>query len=113
METPVMPCHIGCYAFATGQDVAHDPRYGWIVRDGDMGAEVPDFPDDRWLSECLVGVTERHGWEVKTRYQKGFVVILRANLGMGEAVGQGDGPDLPSALCAAIAKAREVGNGNL
>src|SRR3990167_3679915 len=66
------PCHVGCYAFATGREVnaglstrqfllglvREQVATTWWIEDN---IPVPDLYDPRWLAETLVGVTERHG----------------------------------------------------
>ncbi len=132
------PCHVSDYAFATGRKVKfcdsighteadHEGkpcsgirgmyrRYAGTRRSGTSDGVgtwyvVPALSDPRWLSNVEIGLAQRHDIQLKIRFHKGWYVALVANSGMGRLISLDEDPnDLPSALCAAIAKAREAGN---
>ncbi len=117
------PCHVACYAFATGREVHHVDfgwRPGWHYWVEEVRYRISDLSDPRWLADVLTGLTgltdkKRHFTRISIELVDGLdpehdgeilahLIGRRFNL-------RGYGPDLPSALCAAIAKAREAGNG--
>ena len=117
------PCHVGCYAFATGRKVVShmentvgpgDPRrrclcdWGVLNEYGLPYGPVPALSDPRWLADVVTGLADRttrgNNWSITfSRFGKGYHALIH---GASPAPVRGFGPDIPSALCAAIKAAR-------
>ena len=108
------PCHVADYAFSTGRDVAwrdvepvgwaYETGNGWTARTHD----VPDLSDPRWRADVQDGLVAQ-GFNFTLGVWMGDpMAVLTKRLTEPVVQYRSLGPDLPSALCAAIAKAREA-----
>lgn len=118
MTTTPMPDFVQAYSIATGREVSLDPKYGWIIRDGDIGPEVPDPDSAQYRADIEDGLLAK-GWVVTFHPHKDLVngklevtgaVVELWRTGLGAAI-FGTAPTLAAALIAACLQAKEAVDG--
>ena len=92
--------------------MAHNPVIkGWV--------RVPDLSDPRWLSDVLEGLMVKKTFCIVIQPRQDGADVMLVEFPRDKATGAwlpirgagnySSGPDIPSALCAAVTKARQAG----
>ncbi len=116
------PCHVACYSFATGKECYQKMKTSRWHYTRPVPQYVPDLSDPRWLADVVTGLVAQGinmmihpplQGSTEGKYAQPEIMLIGGWRGQPHVNAAARGPDIPSALCAAIKAARETGNGQV